>query len=103
MRKAKSRTSRPRPRVAASTPAHTKPASPPASSPPNAARVPHLMTVDEVAEMLRTTRKAVYALIYKGALPGVVRLSRRLLIDRGDLVEWINQSRSVSLTTQGAQ
>ena len=103
MPKAKPRTSRPRPRVATSTPAHTTPASPPASSPSDVPRVPHLMTVDEVAEMLRTTRKAVYALIYKGALPGVIRLSRRLLIDRGDLVEWLDRSRTVSLTTQGVQ
>lgn len=65
--------------------------------------VPHLLTIDEVAEMLRTTRKAIYALIYKGALPGVIRLSRRLLVDRANLVDWLDQNRTVSLTTKEVQ
>jgi len=51
--------------------------------------------------MLRTSRKAIYALIYKGALPGVIRLSRRLLIDRADLVKWLEEKRAASRLTQG--
>lgn len=65
--------------------------------------LPHLMKVDEVAELLRTTRKAVYASIQRGALPGVVRLPRRLLIDRAVLLEWLQQRCAVSLTNQGDQ
>lgn len=84
-----------------STPCHTSSAGLPTSVTPAPSPVPHLMTVDEVAEMLRTSRKAIYALIYKGALPGVIRLSRRLLIHRGDVVEWIEQRRSASRLTQG--
>ncbi len=70
---------------------------------PGPAPLPHLLTVDEVAELLRTTRKAVYASIARGVLPGVIRLSRRLLIDRAALVEWLEQRRAVSLTVQGDQ
>lgn len=44
-----------------------------------------LMTVDEVAAFLRTTRKAVYEMAACGKLPGVVRLGRRLLVRRVDL------------------
>src|SRR5207245_2406400 len=42
--------------------------------------VPFLLTVDEVADALRTTRKAVYALVERGHLPGVVRVRRRILV-----------------------
>lgn len=76
------------------------PASTPAAAPPP---VPHLLTIDEVAGHLRTTRKAVYALIRRGTLPGVIRLPRRLLVDRAVLVGWLEERRAVSLTTQGAQ
>ena len=31
---------------------------------------------------LRTTRKAIYAMVERGALPGVVRVGRRLLVRR---------------------
>lgn len=95
---------RPRASVAplSSAPAHTPPP-PPSRAGAGPSPVPHLLTIDEVAEMLRTTRKAIYALIYKGALPGVIRLSRRLLIDRANLVDWLDQNRTVSLTTREVQ
>jgi len=67
------------------------------------AELPKLLTVDEVADLLRTTRKAVYALIHRGTLPGVIRLSRRLLIDATILLQWLHEKRAVSLTTQGNQ
>lgn len=41
--------------------------------------------------MLRTTRKAVYAMVYRGALPGVVRLSRRILVDSHELQAWLER------------
>jgi excisionase family DNA binding protein len=65
------------------------------------APLPQFLTIDEVAEQLRTTRKAIYALIYKGALPGVIRLSRRLLVDRADLVKWLSEKRAASRIPQG--
>jgi excisionase family DNA binding protein len=49
------------------------------------ARSDALMTVPEVAVFLRTTSKAIYAMIERGQLPGVVRLGRRVLVRRDDL------------------
>lgn len=44
-----------------------------------------LMNVSEVAELLRTTRKGVYCMVARGALP-VVRIGRRVLVRR-DVLE----------------
>jgi excisionase family DNA binding protein len=57
---------------------------------------PLLLTVDETASLLRTTRKAVYALIERGQLPGVTRLGRRVLILRSELLEWLCEKRTTS-------
>jgi excisionase family DNA binding protein len=43
---------------------------------------PALLTVEEVADYLRTTRAAVYHQIARGQLPGVVRVGRRVLVKR---------------------
>jgi excisionase family DNA binding protein len=50
-----------------------------------------LLTVPETAALLRTTRKAVYALIERGLLPGVVRLGRRVLFDRETLIRFVRE------------
>jgi excisionase family DNA binding protein len=47
---------------------------------------PELLTVTEVAAYLRTSRAAVYHLIERGQLPGVVRVGRRVLVKR-DVLE----------------
>lgn len=51
--------------------------------------LPYLLTAAETAALLRTSRKAVYAMAERGFLPGVVRIGRRLLIRRDDLLEWL--------------
>jgi excisionase family DNA binding protein len=43
---------------------------------------PALLTVDEVADYLRTSRAAVYHLVARGQLPGVVKVGRRVLVKR---------------------
>ena len=58
---------------------------------------PQLLTVDETAELLRTSRAAVYALIARGQLPGVTRIGRRVLIRRDDLLEWLRHKSAPSL------
>ncbi len=58
--------------------------------------LPVLLTVDEAASLLRTTRKAIYAMVERKQLPGVVRLGRRVLIDREVLVNSFSQSRASS-------
>lgn len=47
------------------------------------------LTTEEAASLLRTTRKAVYALIERGAMPGIRRIGRRVLVRRRELIEWI--------------
>ena len=54
--------------------------------------VPLLLTVDDAAQLLRTTRKAVYVMIERGLLPGVTRLGRRVLLRSDRLLEWLDQN-----------
>lgn len=44
-----------------------------------------LLTVEEVAALLRTTKKAVYLQAERNQLPGIVKLGRRLLFRRDDV------------------
>lgn len=44
-----------------------------------------LMTPAEAAAFLRVSLKAFYALVERGAVPGIVRLGRRILVRRVDL------------------
>jgi excisionase family DNA binding protein len=37
-----------------------------------------LLTVDDAADLLRTTRRAIYAMLERRQLPGVIRIRRRL-------------------------
>jgi excisionase family DNA binding protein len=48
-------------------------------------------TVDEAAALLRTTRRAIYAMVERRQLPGVVRLGRRVLVRAHDLLHWLDQ------------
>ncbi len=58
---------------------------------------PVLLTPAEVADLLRTTRKAVYAMTERGQLPGATRIGRRLLFRRDTLLDWLDQKRAPSL------
>ena len=60
------------------------------------ASLPSLHTADEVAELLRTSTKAVYAMFSKGRLPGGVRVGRRLLFRHDRLLQFISEN-SVAL------
>lgn len=54
--------------------------------------LPFLLTADDAAVLLRTTRKAVYGLIERGQIPGVIRIGRRVLVRRDDLLDWLHRS-----------
>ena len=56
-----------------------------------------LLTPDEVAVLLRTTRKGVYAMVERGLLPGVTRIGRRVLIRTEALLGWLRQKSAPSL------
>ncbi len=55
-----------------------------------------LVTVDGAAALLRTTRKAIYAMVERGQLPGAVRVGRRLLFRRDELLDSVSGSRAPS-------
>jgi excisionase family DNA binding protein len=55
-----------------------------------------LLTVDEAADLLRTTRRAIYAMIARRQLPGVIRIRRRVLVRTEELLHWLDQKRAPS-------
>ena len=58
---------------------------------------PILLNADETAELLRTTRRAIYAMVERRQLPGITRIGRRVLFRRADLLDWLDQKRAPSL------
>jgi len=63
------------------------PASPPPPPPPLA--LPEVLTVDELAALLRVDRKTAYAAIASGEIPGVRRVGRTLRVHRATVVGWL--------------
>ncbi len=57
---------------------------------------PYLLTADDTAELLRTSRKGIYSMASRGELPGVTRIGRRLLVRRDDLLRFLDESRAPS-------
>jgi excisionase family DNA binding protein len=53
--------------------------------------VPRFLNVVVAAELLRTTRRAIYAMVERRQLPGVVRLRRRVLFRSDVLLDWLDQ------------
>ena len=51
-----------------------------------------LLTVREVAELLRTSTGAIYTMVERGQLPGVRRVRRRILVDRRELLHWLDHN-----------
>jgi len=68
-----------------------------APNPGAAGEKPVFLTPDEVAALLRTSRKAVYAMVDRRQLPGVTRLGRRVLIRSDQLLDWLRQKSALSL------
>lgn len=54
-------------------------------------RLPMLLTATDVADLLRTSRNAVYAMVERDQLPGVTRIGRRLRFRRDTLLDWLDQ------------
>ena len=58
--------------------------------------LPLLLTVDEAAALLRTTRRAIYMMLERGQLPGVTRIGRRVLFRSDALLHWLEQKSAPS-------
>ena len=55
-----------------------------------------LLSMEEVAVVLRTTRKAVYQMRARGQLGPFVSIGRRVLMREQDLLEWVSERCAVS-------
>jgi len=63
----------------------------------SATHLPILLTIDEAADLLRTSRRAIYAMVERNQLPGVARIGRRVLVRSADLIDWLDQKSALSL------
>ena len=55
--------------------------------------LPYLLRADEVAQILRVSRKAVYCMVDRGEIPGVTKIGRRIRFHRDDLLAWLEAQR----------
>jgi excisionase family DNA binding protein len=51
--------------------------------------LPPVLTVEEVADLMRIDRKTAYAAIADGAVPGVRRIGRCIRVSRDVLLRWL--------------
>jgi hypothetical protein len=58
--------------------------------------LPLLLTAAETASLLRTTRKAIYTRAERGLLPGAIHDGHRLLVNRDELLRYLEERRSTS-------
>ena len=63
----------------------------------NGDAMPLLLTVDDAADLLRTTRHPIYAMLERRQIPGVIRIRRLILIRSAELLLWLDQKRAPSL------
>lgn len=54
------------------------------------------VTVPEMADLLRKTRGAIYAMTARGQLPGVVRVGRGVLFHRQSVLDWLDRKTAPS-------
>jgi excisionase family DNA binding protein len=59
------------------------------SSLPGFEDLPLLLQAEEVAAILRVSRKALYAMVERGEIPGVTKLGRRIRFCRDALEAWL--------------
>jgi excisionase family DNA binding protein len=67
------------------------PAGPPAHDEEATDDLPEVLTVDELAKLLRVERKTVYAAIGRGEIPGVRRIGSLLRASRDAVLAWLAQ------------
>lgn len=58
--------------------------------------LPAVLTIPEVAQLLRISRGAAYQLARRGELPGTVKLGRTLRVHRDTVLRWLESQGRVS-------
>jgi excisionase family DNA binding protein len=71
--------------------ADAAPASPSDEAPAHPALHPEVLTVDELADLLRVERKTAYAAVAAGEIPGARRIGRTIRIHRDAVLTWLAQ------------
>jgi excisionase family DNA binding protein len=52
--------------------------------------LPQVLTVEEVADLMRVDRKTAYSAIAGGGIPGVRRIGRCIRVSRDELLRWLS-------------
>lgn len=60
--------------------------------------LPELLTPDEVAKLLRTSKGAIYVAVSRGQLPGVVKERGRLLFRRDEIRKYVGLEKDARRT-----
>ena len=60
------------------------------SEQPSSPGLPSIMTVDELASLLRVNRKTAYDAIGEGRIPGARRVGRAIRISRDAVLQWLH-------------
>lgn len=56
--------------------------------------IPEILTVDELALLLRVDRKSAYAAIKRGEIPGVRKIGKTIRVSRATVVSWLADGQS---------
>jgi excisionase family DNA binding protein len=67
------------------------PLTPPLANEASSPELPGTLTTEEVAQLLHTTPKAIYAKAARGQLPGAFRVGRSLRFRRNQLLSFISK------------
>ena len=73
-----------------------------APSPDVIQALPEVLTVDEVAELLRVNRKTVYAAIQRREFPGARRIGATIRVSRDAVLKWLDGQVGVSPAQKGS-
>lgn len=63
--------------------------------------LPEVLTVPEVAALLRVDRKTIYAMVQRGEIPGARRLGTAIRFSRATVVAWLAQGQGRAPRSRG--
>jgi excisionase family DNA binding protein len=65
--------------------------------------LPVVLTVDEVAAIMRVDRKTIYGVIARGEMPGVRRLGRSVRLHRDTVLRWLADGQGRAPRSRGSR